>query len=441
MVLRNSGIGAVLVFVAVICWTSVEAISYHNYKVFHVIPDSEQEITALQRLLHHLQHTNQAGAESAIQFWDDEFFTGKKHKVTVAPDHVSGFTSFCQLNGLRNELVWDDFSSVLRQHEPETPANRLGMDKALLMNWETYHRYTTITSFYLYLETEHPDIVRRVLLGRTYEGRNMWLLKIGRLNANGTFADPTKPAIWVDSGIHAREWISSATVTFMINQMVTNSSNSWMYEQLNWYILPMINPDGFDYTHTNERLWRKTRRIDPFSECIGVDANRNYDFQWQKVKPAIDPCTNTYGGPAPYSEPENLLIFEQIMDLKRELRAFLTFHSHGQLWMPPYGYTYDHTPDYPDLYALSINATAALRAVYGTVYRVGTSAEILYTSSGTSRDFAKGRTPTKYVFTIELRDTGEFEFLLPADQIIPSGRETMEALKVVARRLIDEFSR
>ncbi|XP_055350044.1 zinc carboxypeptidase-like [Paramacrobiotus metropolitanus] len=210
-------------------------------------------------------------------------------------------------------------------------------------------RLLPITSFYLYLETTHPDIVRRVLLGQTYKGRNMRLLKVGRLDANGAFSDPTKPSIWVDGDIHAREWISSATVTFVLNQMVTGSSNKWMYENLNWYFVPMINPVDTTtvdrlYTHKTvialmafgfdeffivlrmkDRLWRKTRRIDPFSECMGVDPNRNYDFMWQ------NPCSLTYGGASPYSEPECMLIFEKILDFRRELRAFLTFHSHSHL--------------------------------------------------------------------------------------------------------------
>ncbi|XP_055349996.1 carboxypeptidase B-like [Paramacrobiotus metropolitanus] len=419
--------------------TNVDAGSYASYAVFQVIPTSPQHVDALQRFLHGLRHSHQGAPQAGIQFWDETFFLNQRHKVTVAPDEIAAFQTFCRQHNLDIELVWEDFSRVMK--DQEAPSSRLDTDKAPLMNWDTYHRYTTITSFYLYLETTHPDIVRRVLLGQTYEGRNVWLLKIGHLDANGTFSDPTKPSIWVDGGIHAREWISSATVTFMLNQVVTNSSNRWMYENLNWYFLPMINPDGYEYTHTTDRLWRKTRRIDPFSECMGVDPNRNYDFMWQKVLPAVDPCSLTYGGASPYSEPENLLIFEKILDLRRELRAFLTFHSHSQLWMTPYGYTYELPADFADMYALAVNATEALRAVYGTVYRVGTTAEILYTSSGTSRDFAKGRTTTKYVYTIELRDTGEFEFILPAEQIIPSGRETMEALKVVAHRLIDEFGR
>jgi murein tripeptide amidase MpaA len=70
-----------------------------------------------------------------------------------------------------------------------------------------------------------------------------------------------KPAMWIDGGIHAREWISSATVTFMIRQLVEvqDSEESDLLDNLDWYILPQVNPDGYEHTRNGDSLWRKTR--------------------------------------------------------------------------------------------------------------------------------------------------------------------------------------
>ena len=64
------------------------------------------------------------------------------------------------------------------------------------------------------------------------------------------------------------------------------------------HILPLVNPDGYEYSHTtvnfvifNEiiffkfhliknRMWRKNRRPNTGSSCVGTDLNRNFGFQW-----------------------------------------------------------------------------------------------------------------------------------------------------------------
>lgn len=57
-------------------------------------------------------------------------------------------------------------------------------------------------------------------------------------------------AIWIDGGIHAREWISPASVTYIINDLVENWDEQPQHiRNINWYILPVHNPDGYEYTH------------------------------------------------------------------------------------------------------------------------------------------------------------------------------------------------
>lgn len=94
------------------------------------------------------------------------------------------------------------------------------------------------------LQSEHPGIVSTETLGHTYENRTLTLVKI---SSGGT---RIKPAIFIDGGIHAREWIAPAQVLYIIDQLVTNSSNSNMYKYVDWYIIPLLNPDGYEYAHT-----------------------------------------------------------------------------------------------------------------------------------------------------------------------------------------------
>ena len=92
-------------------------------------------------------------------------------------------------------------------------------------------------------------------IGQSYEGRDMRVLKVCRGGCGN------KPAMWIDGGIHAREWISPASVMWVAKQLTEdlNAENDDLVAELDWYILPSANPDGYAYTQTNDRLWRRTR--------------------------------------------------------------------------------------------------------------------------------------------------------------------------------------
>ena len=61
---------------------------------------------------------------------------------------------------------------------------------------------------------------------------------------NKTFAD-----------IHAREWIANAVATYQIKELLENDAvDSTYLDNLNIYILPMANPDGYEYSHTTDRV-------------------------------------------------------------------------------------------------------------------------------------------------------------------------------------------
>lgn len=81
-------------------------------------------------------------------------------------------------------------------------------------------------------------------IGTTYGGRAIPLIKISSGGSN-------KPAILVDAGIHAREWIAPPVALYIINQLVENPDNAALFANVDWYIIPILNPDGYSYTHTS----------------------------------------------------------------------------------------------------------------------------------------------------------------------------------------------
>lgn len=198
--------------------------------------------------------------------------------------------------------------------------------------------------------------------------------------------------------MHAREWISPAVVMYTLKQLVENFKvNRKVVEGADWYILPVSNPDGYEYSHTTDRFWRKTRSNHESQDeetsrtltnffwgesCRGVDMNRNWNFHWGEVGASDDPCHETYAGPRPFSEPETRAISDFIMDRKDRIKLYLTMHAYSQMWLVPWGYTSKKTGDYDDLMNMGRKAVDALNRVSGTQYQLGPSPSLLYPTSG-----------------------------------------------------------
>ena len=111
------------------------------------------------------------------------------------------------------------------------------------LNFRNYHGVKTFHNYLDCLSQVYSDMVSLQEIGRSTEGRSLKVIKIGKPATDGR----VKPAVWIDAGIHAREWISPATALYFINQLVEHPEdpqNRFVVEQLDLYILPSANPDG-----------------------------------------------------------------------------------------------------------------------------------------------------------------------------------------------------
>ena len=82
--------------------------------------------------------------------------------------------------------------------------------------------------------------------------------------------------MWIDAGIHGREWVAPAVGTWMLNELLEDAVNHPdLLSKLDWYFLPSVNPDGYQYSREVDRMWRKTTSWYEGDECQGTDANRN----------------------------------------------------------------------------------------------------------------------------------------------------------------------
>ncbi|XP_034255172.1 carboxypeptidase B-like [Thrips palmi] len=329
-----------------------------------------------------------------------------------------------------------------------------------------YLRYKEVNEFLDDLAKRFPKMVTVKTIGKSSEGRDLRVITISSsktLGDDGGDIDPTdvedkdkqdkqeqdregrakkknrkgkaKPGIFIDAGIHAREWIAPATALYIIHQLVENATHTAkLTNDVDWHILPLMNPDGYEYCHTTDRLWRKTRSKTWWGlGCAGADANRNFDFHWREVGASWSSCSFTYAGSKPFSEPESRAVRDYLLANKEQLKMYLTYHSYGNFLLYPWGYTNTLPSDWKTLDALAKKANAAMVAAGSEPYTIGSSTNVLYAAAGGSDDWAKGVAGIPLSYTIELPGGNGHGFDLPASYIPEVGRHQMHLITVFAK--------
>ncbi|XP_028167851.1 zinc carboxypeptidase-like [Ostrinia furnacalis] len=401
--------------------------SYENYKVYKVVPNSVEQVQILVDL-----------RKEGYDFWTDVFDVGSDVRIMVSPSQDEEFSQYITKVRLNAVVAIANVQELINAQK--IPAENARSSRLGSYSWDRYYSLSEIHAWLDELETTYPDYVKTVTVGRSYEGREIKgvVIDLKAGNREGT------PLVgMIEGGIHAREWISPATVTWIIKEFLTSTDPDvkFMAETLVWHIFPVINPDGYLYSFNNDRMWRKNRNPANHVQCgtdddigNGIDLNRNFDFVWRTIGASSNPCDQTYSGPTPSSELEAIAISNYVLQLKASgnMIYYFAFHSYSQMILVPYshvtGYGVLEAENYPDMYEIAIRGAEKLTARHGTQYTVGTSAEILYAVSGSSFDWVKGVADIPIVYLFELRDIGEYGFLLPTEQIIPNAEEIMDCL-------------
>jgi len=386
--------------------------SYEGYKVFRTQSLTPEQAQALQKL------------ENTFDFWKP--VNPGTHADILAPPHLTKYLQniFHQHKIGHHEYI-ENVQSLIHAETKKAYQKYDGK-----INFDQYYSHDDLNAYIEDLAAQNADFLSVTSIGKSVEGRDMKVLHI-------TKAGPGKPNIWIEAGIHAREWISPAMCTYIIDSLMNNDVDDFK-SQLNFHILPSANPDGYEYSREHDRLWRKNRGDHgSIFLCKGVDLNRNWGFHFAESGASNNKCTETYHGPEAFSEPETANIRDYTLTLDPVPVLSHTLHSYSQLWLWPYGYAYDAYPEnYVEIRDLAKEAVDALQAVHGTVFDPINSAD-LYPAAGASDDWYKGVLGSRFAYTTELRDTGRHGFILPPEEIKPSGEELWEAERVVLKKMIE----
>ncbi|CAD6184847.1 unnamed protein product [Caenorhabditis auriculariae] len=448
-----------LLGVAAVVWAVVEFDPQPNNRKFSVLRASTDDLDQLiaLRALYEKSH------QFELDFWLTPMAVGHKADIMVPDSQLEWLSETLRANNITYDVTIDDVERLIMQRERKP--RRLNFEKRLNSEnsnraryaFGEYHSYDTIVGYMRDVERKYPDRAKVFDMGTTHEGRSIYGIKIGK-----DVSRTDKRIFWIDGGIHAREWAAVHTVVYFIDRLIADYDEDPIVrssiENIHFYIIPVLNPDGYEFSRSDispmVRLWRKNRagvfcKKDRWFRdrcCGGVDLNRNFDWFFGELGSSDEKCSEIYQGSGPFSEAESRAVRDLMLskEVKGKVDAFLTLHTYSQMWIHPYSHQRKTVPeDIREIEEVGRAAVSALEKTFGTRYRFGTGADILYPSAGGSDDWAKGKGGAKYVYLVELRPGEEVwdGFILDQRQLIPTAKETWNGIRVVAKAVLDRVPR
>ena len=313
-----------------------------------------------------------------------------------------------EATGMRFEITVADL--VSRDRALEASAGGRPVDLAPQPGERTgYRRLEDVNADLRELAARFPGQARLVELPhKSLEGRTVLAIEI----AEDVAASDGRPTFYMDGIHHAREWPACEfTIMWAFDLLESYAAGDTqvvsLMKKLRFFVVPVMNVDGFHYSRSSLvdnsatqggngafAYWRKNRRTVTNTYAVqtpvgdlnspdayGIDNNRNYGYAWGGDGSSSSQVSQTYRGPAPFSEPETKNV--QWALSTRHATAMITNHTSGNLILWAWGDTRDDAPDNELLVSLG----RAMAQFNG--YRPQKSID-LYVTTGTCSDYAYG---------------------------------------------------
>jgi len=305
--------------------------------------------------------------------------------------------------------------------------------------FKQFRQLDTIYNWFDMLTETYPDLLTVEWIGQTFEGRAIRALRI-----SGHKSDKQSiRTVVITGGIHAREWISISTVCYTISSLLEDYSAGKKkvrryLQDLDFLFLPVMNPDGYAYTWSTERLWRKNRQQTYHPRCFGIDIDHSFNFHFER---GLDsPCSEDYSGQDAFESLESYAWDSYLNSTRHRhpIYAYIDLHSYAEEVLYPYAYSCTEMPrDEENLLELAYGLSQAIRLRSGISYEVMSACEdkgadlLPEMGAGSALDYMY-HNKAYSAFVLKLRDSGSRGFLLPSKFIVPVGKEIYSAVKYFA---------
>ncbi|XP_012576257.1 PREDICTED: carboxypeptidase A5 isoform X2 [Condylura cristata] len=306
-------------------------------QVLRVLAKNEKQLSLLRDL--------EGLKPQKVDFWRGPARPSLPVDMRVSFSALKDVKDYLDSHGLAYSIMIKDIQVLLDQEREAMAKSRRLERSASSFSYSSYHTLEEIYSWIDNFVTEHSDIVSKIRIGHSFENRSILVLKF----STGGFQ---RPAIWIDTGIHSREWITHATGVWTAKKIVSEYGKDHtltkILNSMDIFMEIVSNPDGFAFTHSMNRLWRKNKSTRSGVFCIGVDLNRNWKSGFGGNGSTNNPCSETYHGPSPQSEPEVAAIVKFITT-HGNFKALISIHSYSQMIMYPYGHSLEPVSNQEEL--------------------------------------------------------------------------------------------
>ncbi|XP_045504991.1 carboxypeptidase B-like [Colias croceus] len=386
---------------------------YKGYQVYNIHIKTEEQ----QDNFHMLK-------SDMIDFWRKPSFklniTGQ---AMVPPSHFTWFEDQLEALGVEKQVIIEDVYEYLSQSEV-TQRNTKNTE----FNYEGFYRYDKILDHMQTIENTYESSTeidaKLVIGGQTDEGRPLVYLRITN------YSNTSKPVIIIEGGIIPREWITVPAVLNMVDKVIEDRN---FLDNFVWIFVPVVNPDGYEYTHTNLRFWTKSRslRSDLGQICPGVNINRNFDIDWSISDSSSSPCSHLYAGIAPFSEPESRFIRSLLEEYGRNIQLYISLQNTGGFISYPWQYEKAASGMFRQHYFLANDMVEAI----GEDYKADVGS-LAYgdRQSGTSSDYFSIN-EILYAFNIDIAPRGDNGVVFAVSEI----RDVIDKVWRAVEVAVDSF--
>jgi murein tripeptide amidase MpaA len=371
----------------------------------------------------------------AQDYWNTEIISVEKDQETVKKLMEMDLDLLMERNNRVYIIVgFNDFLKLQKENIPYTletfnfyPYKQKEVSLQGGINGR-YHSYAELERELLALKDSYSHIARVIDLGDSLEGRNIYALKI----SDNVYQDEQEAELFFVGCHHAREWISVEVPLllgkYLVENYETNSQVKDLVDQCEIWIVPLLNPDGLEYSIHFYHYWRKNRR-DNGDGSFGVDPNRNYSYNWGLDNEGSSPfpSSNVYRGTSAFSEPETQVIRDLFAE--RNFQAVISYHNYSQVILYPWGYTNQPTAEDQLLDQIAADMSGLMQSVNGNIYEYGQGGADLYLTNGGMIDWTFG-TYNIPSYTLELPpiDQEHGGFFNAEEDIQPIFNENLPAM-------------